>query len=157
MSEENVEVVRQIFPGNIDMVALFDDPDLLAAMRAGIEPFVEPAFETVGDPEAIAMGSGTGVEAGSDGVFARGIEGFLNFWRDWNTAWDTWQLGTPEFVDVDADRVLVSYDVLARSKTDRVELTFKAANLITLREGKLTRLELFFDHVKAFQAAGLSE
>jgi hypothetical protein len=157
MTEKNVEIVRQVFPGSIDMVALFDNPDLLAATRSGIEPFVEPEFETVGDPEAIPMGQDIGVEGGPPSLFAKGIDGFLNFWREWNIAWESWKLGPPEFIDVDEDRVLVSYEVRARSKTDRVEVVFEAANLITLRNGKLMRVELFFNSEDARQAAGLSE
>ena len=152
-----MKVVRQLFPGDIDMVALFDDPDLLAATRAGIEPFVEPEFETVGDPDAIPMGQNIGVEGGPPSLFAKGVDGFLNFWREWNSAWESWNLGTPEFIDVDENRVLVSYEVRARSKTDQVEVTFEAANLITLRNGKLMRLELFFSSEEARRAAGLSE
>jgi hypothetical protein len=157
MSEENVELVRQIFPGNLDLASLFADPDLLAATRAGIEPFVEPEFETVGDPDSIMIGSDTGVEGvGTDGLFAKGVDGFLNFWRDWISAWHTWTLGQPEFIDVDDERVLVTYEVTARSKTDQVELTFMAANLMTLREGKLAQLELFFNRDRALEAAGLA-
>ena len=155
MSEENVEIVRQMFPGDIDMVALFGNEDLLRAMREGIEPFVEPEFETVGDPDAIPMGRDIGVEGGPPELFAKGVDGFLNFWREWNTAWEAWVLGSPDFIDVDEERVLVSYEVRARSKSARVEMTIEAANLMTLRGGKLTRMELFFDRGRALEAAGL--
>jgi hypothetical protein len=157
MSEENVEIVRGFFPGAVDLVAIFNDSDLLNAMRAGIEPFVEPDFETIGDPNAIPMGPTTGVEGGPPELFAKGIDGFVDFWRDWITAWESWNLGSPEFIDVDEDRVLVSQEVRARSKTDRVELTIDAANLATLRDGKVTRVELFFNRASALEAAGLSE
>jgi hypothetical protein len=157
MSEENVEIVRRFLLPGIDMVALFGNPELLAATREGLEPFVEPEFETVGDPNAIPMGPNTGVEGGPRNLFAKGVDGFLNFWRDWLSAWESWNLGPPEFIDVDENRVLVSYEVRARSKTDQVEVTIEAANLMTLRNGKLTRLELFFNREKALEAAGLSE
>ena len=157
MSEENVEIVRRIFPGRIDMVAVVDNPELLRATREGIEPYVDPEFETLGDPNAIPMGPDTGVKGGPSALFAKGIDGFLSMWRDWLSAWETWVLGPPEFIDVDADQVLVNYQVRARSKTGGVEVTIEAANLMTLRKGKLTRLELFFDRKNALKAAGLSE
>jgi hypothetical protein len=157
MSEENVEIVRRIFPGDIDLVALFGNADLLNATRAGIEPFVEPEFETIGDPNAIPMGPNIGVEGARRDLFAKGIDGFLNFWRDWISAWESWNLGQPEFIDVDEDRVIVSYEVRARSKTDHVEVTIEAANLMTMRDGKLTSLELFFNREDALEAARLSE
>jgi hypothetical protein len=135
MSQENVEIARQIFPGGIDMVALLNNADLLAATRAGIEPLVEPDFEIVGDPNAIPMGPIFGVEHGPRG----------------------WDLGPREFIDVDENRVLVSHQVHARSKTDGVEVTSEAANLMTLRDGRLARMQLFFNRENAFEAAGVTE
>ena len=118
---------------------------------------MEPNFETVGDPNAIPMGPDIGVEGGPRGLFAKGLDGFLDFWREWNSAWETWNLGPPEFIDVDEDRVLVSYQVRARPKTFQVDMTIEAANLLTLRQGKVTRLELFFSRDNALKAAGVSE
>ena len=151
-----MEIVRQMFPAGVDMVELIANAELLAAVRAGIEPFMEPDFETRGDPRSIPVGSDTSVEDGPPGLFAKGIDGFVDFWREWNSAWESWRLGDPEFVDVDESRVLVSYEVRARPKTFPVEMTIEAANLITLRAGKVTRLELFFSRETAREAAGLS-
>ena len=36
-------------------------------------------------------------------------------------------------------------------------MPFEGANLLTMHDGKLTRLELFFDRSQALEAAGLSE
>lgn len=85
------------------------------------------------------------------------MDGFLSFWREWLSAWGTWILGPPEFIEVDENRVLLIYEVRARSKTHQVEMTFEGGNLLTLRDGRLTRLELFFERDKALEAAGLSE
>jgi SnoaL-like domain len=157
VSQQNVEIARQIFPGGIDMVALVNSADLLAATRAGIEPLVEPDFEIVGDPNAIPMGPISGVDHGPRGLIAKGIDGFLDFWREWISAWESWELGHHEFIDVDENRVLVSHQVHARSKTDGVEVTIEAANLMTLRDGKLARMQLFFNRENAFEAAGLTQ
>ena len=156
MSEENLEIVRRLVPGNVDMVAIFRDPEALAGIREALEPFIDPEFVTVGDPDFIPVGTDTGA-SGSRDVFAKGIDGFLNFWRDWLGAWETWRLGSPEFINVDGDRVLVTYELRARTKTAQVEMTVDAANLMTLGNGKLTRLELFLNREEAFEAAGLSE
>ena len=157
MSEENVEVVRRFFPGNIDMVAIFRDPEALAAIRETLEPFTDRELVTVWDPDAIPVGTDTGANRGAREVAAKGTDGFLNFWRDWLSAFETWTLGPPEFIDVDADRVLVSFELRARSKTAQVDMTLNAANLVTLRNGKLTRLELFLKREEALESAGLSE
>ncbi len=157
MSEENVELARQIFPGGVDMVALFGNADLLAATRRAIEPLVHPEFETVGDPDYIAMGPDTGVKEGRRGLMAKGVDGFIAFWQDWLTAWEAWNVGEPEFIDLDADRVLATYDALARSKTAQVDMTFRPAHLMTFRDGKVMRVELFLNRPAALEAAGLSE
>jgi hypothetical protein len=62
-----------------------------------------------------------------------------------------------EFIEVDENRVLVMLDVRARSKTHQVEMPIEGANLMTLSDGKLARLELFFDREQAREAAGLRE
>lgn len=157
MSQENLEVARQIFPGTIDMVPLFDDPALFAAMREGFTEFVDPDVVTIGEPNTIPMGDfDTGLKTGPDSSVANGIDGFLNFWRDWLSAWETWVLGPPDYIDVDESRVLLIYEVRARSKTHQVEMTIEGGNLLSFQEGKLTRLELFFDRANALEAAGLS-
>ncbi len=155
MSEENIEIVRGCFPGAVDLVSVFDNPDLFDALREGIEPFVAPDFETIGDPNAIPMGPMIGVEGGPPDLFAKGLDGFVDFWRDWITAWESWSLGPPGFIDVDENRVMVIQEVRARSKTDQVELVIDAANLVTLREEKVTRVELYFNREKALEVAGL--
>jgi SnoaL-like protein len=157
MSEENVEVARQVFPGGFDLVALFGNADLLAATRQAIEPLVHPEFETLGDPDYIAMGPDTGVKGGPRGLVAKGVDGFITFWQDWITAWDAWNVGQPDFIDLDADRVLATYEAHARSKTAQVDIAFRPAHLMTFRDGKLTRVELFLNRPDALKAAGLSE
>jgi hypothetical protein len=62
-----------------------------------------------------------------------------------------------DFVDVDEDRVLVLLDVRARSKTHQAEMPIAAANLLALRDGKVARMELFFERAQAREAAGLTE
>ena len=57
MPEENVDIARRMYPGNIDMVAVMGNPELLRATREGIEPYVDPEFETVG-PRTQSFGRG---------------------------------------------------------------------------------------------------
>jgi hypothetical protein len=157
MSEENVEIARQVFPAPVDMVAVFENADLLAVSRQAIEPFVHPEFETFVDPDFVAMGPDTGIRDGPRGLAARGVDGFIAFWREWLTAWETWSVGEQEFTELDADRVLSTYDASARSKTAQVDVDFHPAHLMTFCNGKVTRVELFLNRVDALEAAGLSE
>ncbi len=154
---ENVEIARQVFPAPLDMVALIENADLLAAARQAIEPLVHPECETFADPDYIAMGPDTGVKGGPRGLVAKGVDGFINFWRDWLTAWETWEVGVAEYIDLDADRVLATYDARARSKTAQVDVDFHPAHLMTFDDGKVARVELFLNRVDALEAAGLSE
>jgi hypothetical protein len=155
MSEENVEIVRRLYPDRIDLVASFADPDAMAATRAAFEPWVHDDVETVADARYLML---QGVETGGEGrPIVYGIDGLINFWRDWLSAWDSWVVSPAEFIGVDADRVLVLLDVQATSKTHGVGVPQEAANLLTLRDGKLARLELFLRRAEALEAVGLSE
>ena len=78
-------------------------------------------------------------------------------WREWLSAWESWLITPTEFEAVDEERVLVLMEVRARSKTHRVEMPLKGANLLTIRDGRLARLEMFLDQNEALEAAGLSE
>lgn len=152
---ENIELARTIFPGPFDIVVGFTDPEGWKATRPALEPLVHPDFETVTAPGQVPL-SGVGSEDSSRPVF-HGLDGFVTAFSDWLSAWESWVVTATDFIEVDEDRVLVMLDVRARSKTHQVEMPFEGANLLTMRAGKLARLELFFDRVQAREAAGLSE
>ena len=62
-----------------------------------------------------------------------------------------------DFIEADQERVVVVLDIRARSKTHQVDIPFEGANLLTFRDGKLARAELFTTRDAALEAAGLSE
>jgi hypothetical protein len=157
MSQENVEIARRLYLtlGSVDLVPTLADRGTLGAVREAFEPFVHRDFETLADSRYQMM---LGVETGEEGRSAAyGIDGLIDFWREWLSAWESWIPTPTEFIDVDADRVLVLLDVRAHSKTHGVEVPLDGANLLTLRDGKLARLELFMRRTDALEAAGLSE
>jgi hypothetical protein len=161
MSEEGMELARRLYSNEpIDLVSVFSDPALLEGMRSQFEPFLQPDFVTVGDPSQVGL-EWEGREAAGPGGPSRptatGIEGFLTFWRDWLSNWESWVVRPAEFIDVDEQRVLVLLDVKARSKSQQIELPLPSANLLTIREGKVARLELFTTQAEGRKAAGLSE
>ena len=153
MSEENVEIAKTIYPGPLDLAAILTTPDALDAARAQFEPLFHPDFKTIHDPRAAGLGMGgpTG-----EGV-SEGIDGFIALFRDYLSAWNSWVVTPTEFVDVDDERVLVLQNLKGRSKTHDVELELEGGNLLTLRGGKVARLELFFQRPDALKAARLSE
>ena len=151
MSEENIEVVRRLYPGTMDIAAFVAAPE--AAVEA-VKPLLHPDFEAVG--AAIIM---PGVESPQESArrIVRGAQGFIETFRGFLAAWETWVVTPSEFIDVDDERVLVLLDIQARSKTHKVEIPIEAANLVTVRDGKLARLETFSGRAEASEAAGLSE
>jgi hypothetical protein len=152
MSQENVEIVRRLYPGTFDLVATLGNRE---ALEATLGPLVHPDFETVTVRGQVPV-SGAGAQDASRPV-VYGLDGFVSGFGDWLTAWESWVITATDFIDIDENRVLVMLDVRARSKTHRVEMPVEGANLLTLRDGRLARLELFFDRAQALQAAGLRE
>jgi hypothetical protein len=147
MSQGNVEAARRVYPGPLDLVALLADPK---AVKPALEPLVHHDFETVTVAGQVPL-------SGASAQVAYGVDGFVSALSDWLGAWETWVIAPTNFIDVDANRVLVMLDVRARSKTHQVEMPVEGANLLTLSEGKVMRLETFIDHAEALEAAGLSE
>ena len=152
MSQENVEIAQRRYPGPLDLVALLGDPN---ALEAALEPLAHPNFQTVPVPGQIPLsGAGSG-DALRQELY--GVDGFVRGFGDWLSAWETWVVTPTDFIDVDENRVLVMLDIRGRSKTHQVEMPAEGANLLTLRDGKLARLEAFFGHEQALEAAGLRE
>jgi hypothetical protein len=157
MSQENVEVVRRLYPGSVDLVAAIADPEAFKATRLALEPLVHRDLETVTVSGQIPLTGAGEIPVGSSAPTAHGLNGFASAWRDWLSAWEAWVVAPDEFIEVDENRVLVLIEVRARSKTHHVEMPIQGANLLTLRDGKVARLELFFNRTKAFEAVGLSD
>ena len=133
------------------MVATLNDPTGFQ----DVTPILHADFETVIAPGQVPM-TGTEDQGGPRRV-AHGIDGFRSAFGDWLSAWETWVVTPTDFIDVDESHVIVLLNIRARSKTHQVEMPVEGANLLTLSDGKLARLELFFGHEQALEAAGLAE
>ena len=155
MSGDNVEVARRLYPGQMDLAAALAD-DAVASTRAAYEPLVHPDFETIADPRYQMLLGDPGEGAGSQSVY-RGLDGFIAAFREWLTGWDTWIVTPSEFVDLGHDRVLVLCVITGRSERQGAELTIESGNVVTVDNGKLARVELFFQRADALKAAGLSD
>jgi ketosteroid isomerase-like protein len=134
MSQENVELVRSIFTA-------WERGDFSSAEWA--HPEIE--YVLVDGP---APGSWKGL-AGMAEAF-RGIVG----------PWDDYRTEADEYLDLDAERVLVLLHLTGRGKASGMQLTeirAKPANLFHLRGGKVTRLVLYWDRERALAELGLSE
>jgi len=136
MSEENVEIVRQI-------IGIFNEDGLSATAEYWTPDIVWHTDPNVPEP---------GVYEGKREVFA--------YLRGWNRAFgDSFHLKIHEFIDLGGDDVLVVTTASGhpggdtKRDTQFLDWTF----IITLREGKIAAYRSFFDKARALEAAGLSE
>jgi|SRR5215204_1826159 len=157
MSQENVEIVRRLYREGVDMVAAIADPRGFEDTRAAWESLMHRDFETVTAAGQIPLPGGEEMPEGASRPVTYGLDGFASAFREWLSAWESWVVTPTDFIDVDENRVLVLIDVRARSKTHRVEMPIQGANLWTVSDRRITRLELFFDRPEALEAADLSE
>ena len=133
MSEENVEIVRRAFE---------------TFAQEGPEAMVD-----FWDPETeLWMPSGL-VQAG--GTY-RGHRAVLDWMKEWAEAWEEIDYTPEEFTEA-GDNVLVSVLYNARGKESGVRTEARFWYLLTLRNGKTVRWELYPERAQALEAAGLRQ
>ena len=152
MTDQNLEIARILYPGDMDLAVALADPE---GFKAALGPLVHSDFAIVTVPGQVPL-PGIGASDASQPVYY-GVDGFLKSFREWLSAWESWVINPADFIVVDERQVLVMLDIQARSKTHQVEIPLQGANLLTLRDAKLARLELYFDRGQALAAAGLQK
>jgi ketosteroid isomerase-like protein len=133
MSRENVEVVRRSFEaysrGSVaDSLSDFD-PDVVTRR-------VAPAP----DPQTY-----------------HGHDGLLQVVSDWTQDFERFVATAEEFVDADPDRVIARIHQEAHGKHSGAPVEADFWFVYTLRNGKITGLDMYMEKRQAFEAAGLSE
>jgi hypothetical protein len=138
MSRENLELVRSIY----------------AAWEGGDFGAVEWAHP---DIEFVAA---DGFEIGT----SNGVAEMAQAWRDWLGAWEEYRVEVEEYRELDRERILVLMLHCGRGKTSgldagqiREEAKRAGANVVHVRDGKVTRLVLYWDRERALEAVGLRE
>jgi ketosteroid isomerase-like protein len=135
MSEENVEIVR-------------------AAIEATIRR-PKPDWETMNalfHPDHEFLGRDAGLEGGRG---HRGAEGY----RAWLTSISEtleWEVKLAEVTEIDHERVLAVTPTKFRGRQSGAETEQRIAAVVTVREGKVVRTELFQSPEQALEAAGQS-
>ena len=136
MSEENVEIVRR-------SAEEFN--------RGGVEAMIDTywAPEIVWDMTNAGV-PGVGVYTGYDEVRA--------FVADWFSVFkfDEWELEVEELIDCD-DRVVSIVRQRGRGTFSGAEVSVDFAQVVSLRAGKIVRVDNYLDRSKALEAAGLRE
>ena len=80
-------------------------------------------------------------------------------WREALNAWENFRAIPEEYRELDGERVLVPLRNTGRGKTSGLEvedLTTRGANVVHLRDGKVTKLEIYWDRERALADLGLS-
>jgi ketosteroid isomerase-like protein len=127
MSQENVELVRQVYQGwsrgDFSQVEAFD-PDI--------------DFEMVDWPHQTR---------------SRGIEAMWRSWRSSLSAWDDFRAVPLEYVDC-GHNVLVVNQIEGSGKGSGAEVSAQTATVWTIDGGRVVRLALYWDIGRAREAAG---
>jgi ketosteroid isomerase-like protein len=88
----------------------------------------------------------------------RGVAGMVGAWRDFITAWEGQHVQIEEYRELDEEHVLVLGKFRGHGKASGIDLDEmwpEGANLFQLREGKVTRLVIYFDRGHALADLGL--
>jgi ketosteroid isomerase-like protein len=87
-----------------------------------------------------------------------GLTGMAEGWRNFLSAWEGFQGNeVDEYRELDDERILMLHSWSGRGKSsglDLGEMQAKAATLFHFRDGKVTRLVIYFDRARAFADVG---
>jgi len=138
MSRENVEIVRGLFAacqsvdvGNFERC--FDE----------VREVLDPEIEWVAAPHSLLASEEY-----------RGPDGVRRFWTQFLSAWDEYGVEVEELIDA-GDQVVAVMRLSGR--TEDLEIDEVRSSLLTLRAGKIVRIEPFPTKDDALEAAGLRE
>jgi ketosteroid isomerase-like protein len=139
VSRENVELVRQLYAelASEGSAQEFEQRMSDDALRRFLDPEIEwvPVTESL-----LAVAS------------YRGFNGVRRFWREFLSAWETYRVETLRFDDV-GDQVAVVVHIVGR--THELEVDETRSSLLTVRDGRVVRVQSFADPDGARQHAGL--
>jgi ketosteroid isomerase-like protein len=98
---------------------------------------------------------------GPGGLIAvRGLAEMARNWRQWLDAWHDFRMEAEDFRELDRERVLILHRYAGRAKASGVSLEqvpAKAAIVLHIRDGKVTKLVGYNYRDNAFAALGLEE
>jgi ketosteroid isomerase-like protein len=139
VSQENIELVRRLYAelaseGSTREIGQRMSDDALGR-------FLDPEIEWVPVTESLLA-----VDS------YRGFDGVRRFWGEFLSAWETYRVETLSLDDA-GDRVAVVVHIVGR--THGLEVDETRSSLLTVRDGRVVRVESFADPDGAREAAGL--
>ena len=137
MSQENVEIARRGYE------ALND------AYKTGN---FKDAVERFCDPDIVLTPSGILPESSQ----MHGHDGLVRFVTLQTEAFDDYRVEPQAFIDA-GDRVVVPVRVGGRAHHSGLDVAFEVVQVLTARDGKWTRIDIYPSKSEALEAVGLSD
>jgi ketosteroid isomerase-like protein len=86
----------------------------------------------------------------------RGRDGFRRLFENWKAAWNDLRVEPRELIDA-GDRLVVTVDITGTGKGSGIPAALRYYDVYTLRDGLISRHDMFPDRAAALTAAGLPE
>jgi ketosteroid isomerase-like protein len=146
MSQKDADTVRRLLGPfeQGDIVPLFRDEAISASLTAASAPFFTADFECVFVRDDVGR------------TAYRGLDGLRAGWLDWLSPWESYRAGVEDVIDAHEGRVLVLTRDYARPKGTDAELYFSGATVWTVRDGKIARIEFYWNRADGLAAAGMT-
>src|SRR5438034_8106382 len=122
MSAADVELVKEIWPQEADMVELITS---LPELGEGLQGRFDPALEVHFHPD----------EPGTFGTL-HGVDGLARGWREWLEPWETYRYRVEDYVDAGGGEVVVRARVRATTHRDGVEVEHAPAVVCRVHDGR---------------------
>jgi ketosteroid isomerase-like protein len=140
VSQENIELVRRLYAELASEGSTQEFEERLTDDALG--RFLDPGIEWA--PVAHSL---LAVDS------YRGFDGVRRFWREFLSTWETYRVELLRFDDT-GDQVAVVVHIVGRTHTLEVDET--RSSLLTVRDGRVVRVQSFADPEGAREAAGFS-
>jgi ketosteroid isomerase-like protein len=146
MSQEDVEIVRRLLgPFEQDeIVPLFRDEAIWTSITAASATFFASDFECVFVRDDVGRAAYSG------------LGGLRAAWLDWLLPWETYHAEIEDVIDAGEGRVLVLTRDYACPKGASGEVSFMGAPVWTVRDGKVARIEFYWNRAEGLAAVGLA-
>src|SRR4051812_40426064 len=154
MSQENVEIVRRMYK---EMDAAYGGIEALhEAHETGNFDELLPAAEEMVHGDFVLRPPEDSPFPESGSREWRGREGFLRFAAGQTEGFDAMSLEAEGVIDA-GDKVGGPVRFGGRARHTGLEVKFAVVHVVTMRDGKMARLDIYLRRAEALEAAGLSE
>ena len=153
MSRKNVEVARRFYAIGREMYEQIDAYH--EAQESGDFSHLLPLAEQLLDEDVVLRPPEDSPfpEAGTKEW--RGREEFMRFIVGQTEGFETMRMKTEDFIDA-GEKVVVPIEFGGVARHSGIEVTFAVVQVLTIRAGKVTALDIYMTKEQALEAAGLS-